>query len=113
MQLCAEYHIRHSEFLSWDVDDQSQALAFAMEKAAYCQLCGTADWQWDEKVGGSRHAFEAVENFCHGCYHQSGAQTNDPNRNMDGITVGLSRTNTREAAQRMVRQQKRYLAGER
>jgi hypothetical protein len=30
-------------------------------------MCGTAPWEWDEKQGGSRFAYEPVEEVCPGC----------------------------------------------
>lgn len=34
-----------------------------MEKAEFCQMCGTAPWQWEE----DRFSFEPVLEVCHGC----------------------------------------------
>lgn len=107
LQLCSEYGIPHSEFLAWEPDDQAKAIAFAIEKAMRCVMCGTAPWEWDEAQGGSRHAYEAVESFCHGCYAKAAGQSHDPNRNTDGITVELTARGGVDAARRMLKQRKR------
>ena len=107
LQLCSEYGIPHSQFLAWDPDDQAKAIAFAIEKAMRCAMCGTAEWEWIGEDGSRRRPYEAVEHLCMGCYAKSSAQTNDPNRNMDGITVELVPTNTRDSARRLVRQRTR------
>lgn len=64
-------------------------LAFASVKAEHCVMCGTAQWEWDPKQGGSRRAYEAVEVFCPGCYAKASMRTLDPGRNTDGITMEL------------------------
>lgn len=93
--------------LRWSPEDRAKSLAFTYEKALRCTMCGTAEWEWDEAQGGKRHAYEAVEKFCHGCYARASGQTHDPHRNMDGITVELAPTGTREAAQRLLRARER------
>lgn len=112
LSVCSDYHIPHSEFLAWDLDDQSKAIAFAIEKAIRCTMCGTAPWEWDALSGGSRRAYEAVEVTCWGCYTKAAAQVHDVNRNMDGVTVELTPTGTRESAQRLLRQRDRAQRGE-
>lgn len=98
----------HSEFLAWDDEDRMKALAFLMEKAERCQMCGTAPWEWEQ----NRHAYEAVEHFCHGCYLTASAHVNDPNRNLDGITIELTRTGTQDAAKRLLKAKLRSERGE-
>lgn len=100
LKTCKQYQIKHSDFLAWDPDDQAKALAFEIEEAQHCQMCGTAGWEWDDAEGGSRFAYEAVEHFCHGCYLLAAGHTHDPNRNTDGITVELAPARTVEAARR-------------
>jgi len=34
-----------------------------MEKAARCQMCGTADWEWE----ADRYAYEPAVRLCRGC----------------------------------------------
>ena len=50
--------------MEWDPEDRSKALAFLFEKGERCQMCGTAEWEWDE----NRHAYEPVLRTCWGCY---------------------------------------------
>jgi|SRR5690606_11852700 len=64
MSFCTEKGIPHSEFLSWDIADREKAMAYLLEDAVTCQLCGTAPWQWAE----NEHAFMAVDHWCKGCY---------------------------------------------
>lgn len=107
LQICSEYGIPHSTFLAWDTDDQAKAIAFAIEKGMRCGLCGTAGWEWDETQGGSRHAYQAVENFCHGCYALAAARVNDPNRNSDGVSVELVIGGGAAGARRLLKQKLR------
>lgn len=107
LQICSEYGIAHSVFLQWEPADRAKALAFFLEKSSRCQMCGTADWEWDEKQGGNRRAYEPVERFCPGCHIKLSAATHDPNRNTDGITVELEPTGTRASALRLLKQARR------
>ncbi len=67
MAYCYEHAIPHSQFLSWEPEDRAKVLAFALEKGSRCQMCGTADWEWQE----NRFAYTPVEDFCQGCYQKS------------------------------------------
>ncbi len=67
MRLCNTWGIPHSEFLLWDDEDRAKALAYERHRAQICEMCGTAPWEWDEKQGGSRFAYEPVEEICPGC----------------------------------------------
>jgi hypothetical protein len=58
-------------------------------KAEHCYMCGTSQWEWDPKRGGSRRAYEAVEVFCPGCYAKASMRHLDDGRNSDGVTVEL------------------------
>lgn len=107
LQLCSDYGIPHSTFLDWAPDDRAKAKAYFIEKALRCSMCGTADWEWDPNVGGSRRAYEPVEKFCMGCYLKAAAAPRDPNRNTDGITVELARTDDQDHARRMVKAERR------
>lgn len=89
LQFCNEHGIPHSEFLAWDPVDRVKALAFTIIKAEHCVMCGTSAWEWDPKQGGNRHAYEAVEVFCPGCYAKASMRQLDAGRNTDGITVEL------------------------
>lgn len=83
MALCSKYRIRHSEFLEWDEVDRGKALAFAIEEGLRCQMCGTADWEWDE----NKHAYEPIAKLCHGCYLKDTAS--DDSKNLPGTSVVL------------------------
>ena len=82
MSYCYEKGIPHSEFMTWDPDDRSKTLAYLLEDASKCGMCGTAEWEWDK----DRRAYEAVEKFCMGCYlkHVVGEES--------GQTPGMSIT---------------------
>jgi hypothetical protein len=78
---CYEHGIPHSEFLEWLNEDRAKALAFMLEKASRCEMCGTADWEWAE----NQHAYEPVERFCMGCYLKHMA--NEDNKSLPGTTI--------------------------
>ncbi len=63
-------------------------------------MCGTADWEWDPKQGGSKFAYEAVARHCQGCYVKD-ATTEDTERR-PGLIVELHPTGTVESARRLV-----------
>lgn len=64
-------------------------------------MCGTAPWEWDPEQGGSRHAYDAEDQLCHGCYvTQSFSERNDGEKSMPGTTVGLV-PNTAERRERV------------
>jgi hypothetical protein len=94
--------------MGWDPQDQAKAKAFMLEKAARCQMCGTAAWEWDPERGGSRFAYEPVGVLCQGCYVKDGS-SHDTER-MPGVTIELHPTGTRESAQRLVAAQRRSMA---
>jgi hypothetical protein len=104
LQFCDEHGLPHSQFLSWDPSDRSKAIAFVMEKAERCVMCGTAAWEWAE----NRRAYEPVEHFCQGCYLK--AVANDDPRAQPGITIELLPTGTPEAAHRHIKAQQAWEA---
>ena len=63
MDLCAEFKITHSKFLSWSAEDRGKALAHLIEKNSKCPQCGTAEWEWAE----DRRAYYPMEKICSGC----------------------------------------------
>lgn len=107
LSFCNEHGLPHSQFLHWHPEDRAKALAFLTEKGLRCVLCGTAEWEWDPEQGGRRDAYEPVEHRCHGCYLKAKAQSHDPTRDSDGITIDLLPTRTREAAQRHLKAARR------
>lgn len=67
MTFCNEKGIPHSVFLEWLPEDRAKAMATIMEASLRCNMCGTAQWEWDE----NKFAYAAVEEFCQGCYQKS------------------------------------------
>jgi hypothetical protein len=58
-------------------------MAYLVEDGQRCQMCGTADWEWEE----NKFAYEPASHFCRGCYlkdtHQKDGQT------LEGTTATL------------------------
>lgn len=102
LQYCNEHGLAHSAFLQWDPADRAKALAFVMEQAERCVMCGTAPWEWQD----NGFAYEPVEHFCKGCYLKEVA--NEDQRSHPGLTIELSKTGTAEAARRQLKQQQAY-----
>ncbi len=68
MRFCNTHGLSHSEFLTdWSDEDRAKALAYMAFESKVCGLCGTAPWEWDEEQGGSKFAYEPVEEICPGC----------------------------------------------
>lgn len=86
MRFCNDNGIPHSEFLGWDAVDRAKQLAYMMEEAERCAMCGTADWEWDE----DKHAYTPIENFCRGCYMERAYS--DDRELLPGTTVRLAKT---------------------
>lgn len=80
----------HSEFLSWDEDDQDKALGFTREQAKQCSGCGTRKEDWD----ADRFAFVADSYQCPGCELISMEQDN-VREGLRGVKIFL-RPNVRE-----------------
>jgi len=94
MAFCNEHGLPHSEFLSWEPEDRAKALAFVFEKATRCELCGTADWEWE----ADRKAYEPVEKFCMGCYLKHMAD--EGGGQMPGTSFIMEPTKTQASAKR-------------
>lgn len=103
MSLCNEWGIPHSEFLAWDAEDRAKAMAFVMVKSERCELCGTAQYEWDE----NRRAYEPVETFCMGCYLKHGAE--EGQSYPPGTSITMIDTSSVEYAKQQVAEQRRYL----
>ena len=86
----------HSQFMEWDPEDRAKALAFMFEEASRCQMCGTADWEWDE----NKHAYEPVLQTCWGCYYKEIAREGEEIG--PGVTVILEKPGTMQSAKRQV-----------
>jgi hypothetical protein len=67
MRFCYSAGIPHSRFLDWEEEDRAKALAWMTYEAQVCSMCGTAPWEWNPEEGGSRFAYEPVEEICPGC----------------------------------------------
>lgn len=100
LSFCSEHGIPHSEFLDWSAEDRAKALAFLVEKGLRCDLCGTAEWEWQQ----DRRAYEPVEKFCMGCYLKHMA--NEGSNSMPGTTIALAPTRGTKAAKRRVKERR-------
>jgi len=103
MSYCYEHGIKHSEWLDWDPVDRAKVVAYRLEEADRCAMCGTAQWEWDE----NRFAYEPVEKLCQGCYLKEIARQ-DSHGEMPGTTITLLPTNTQAAARRMLMMKQRW-----
>lgn len=70
---CVDKGIPHEDFLDWDVESRAKVIAYLMEMAETCQLCGTAGWEWEE----NRYAYDVEEVFCPGCYRKEVSSEGD------------------------------------
>lgn len=102
MAYCFERGIPHSEFLSWEPEDRAKVLAFAVEQAERCVMCGTANWEWEE----NRFAYTPVEEMCQGCY-QKGVFSDSESKPLPGTNVKLVPTTPLLRAQTAVTAKKR------
>jgi hypothetical protein len=100
MSYCFEKGISHDEFLAWSNEARAKTLAYALEQASRCQLCGTAEWEWDE----NRFAYEPEEKFCHGCHLK--AVASEGNNSLPGTTVELTPVTDLSKAVKKVRHQR-------
>jgi len=105
MSYCYENGIPHSVFLEWEPEDKAKTLAFMMEKGSRCELCGTAEWEWE----ADQFAYEPVEKMCKGCYlkHMAGEGAGQ----MPGSSISMEPTRTIQAAQRHERMKRDQLHG--
>ena len=78
-------------------------MAFVTIKSERCDLCGTAEYEWDE----NRRAYEPVEKFCMGCYMKAGAEENETY--LPGSSITLVDTSSIEYAKMKAAEAKRYL----
>jgi hypothetical protein len=102
MQFCNENGIPHSEFLTWNPEDRAKAMAFVMETALRCNLCGTAPWEWED----NKFAYQATEEFCKGCY-QKAVFTDTQSKSLPGTNVKLVPTTPMMKARMAVQAKKR------
>jgi hypothetical protein len=102
MGYCHEKGIPHSVFLEWDPEDRAKTLAYSLEQALRCTLCGTAPWEWEE----NKFAYTAVDEFCKGCYHKSMYKDTESN-SLPGTNVKLVPTTPQLKAKMVVTARKR------
>ena len=95
MLICSEMGIPHSEFLYWYPEDRAKAIAYQLEKASKCAMCGTAEWEWEE----NKFAYEPVSKLCMGCYVKEVAS--EDTMQQPGVTISLAPTTTIASAKRM------------
>jgi hypothetical protein len=83
VQWCSDHGLPHSALFEWTPEDRSKLIAYLAEHNQRCQLCGTADWEWEEDRG----AYEPVNKQCWGCYTKDAAK--DQNDSLPGSTITL------------------------
>ena len=103
MAYCHDKGIPHSEFLEWDPEDRAKVLAYSLEQASRCNMCGTAEWEWEE----NKFAYTPIDNFCRGCYQKSVFSEQESNKSLPGTNVKLVPTTPLMKAQMQVKAKKR------
>lgn len=95
MSYCGPHGIPHSEFLNWSDQDKGKALAWMVEDRQRCDMCGTAQWEWEE----NRHAYHAREEICPGCERKEYANSDEGGKRHPGkYTVLVPNRKTRPEA---------------
>jgi hypothetical protein len=102
MTFCNEKGIPHSEFLQWLPEDRAKTLAFVMETALRCTMCGTAPWEWED----NKFAYAPIEEFCQGCYQKSVYQDTE-SKSLPGTNVRLVPTTPMMKAKMKVQAERR------
>lgn len=92
MEWCSNAGMPHSELLAWSDEDRSKLMAFLLEDAERCQMCGTSPWEWEE----DRFAYEALLMRCEGCARKEFARDDDSDQ--PGARIALV---PKTAAQKM------------
>ena len=67
LAVCASYGMPHSAFLAWSHADRDKAIWWHIRQRQTCPGCGTRAEEWDERLGGHRHAYDPREVRCRGC----------------------------------------------
>lgn len=101
MSYCVEKGIPHDVWLSWPAESRAKHLAYMLEQADTCQLCGTAEWEWKE----NSFAYEVSETFCRGCYMKEVAS--EEAGKLPGTTVNLVPANAQRLAKQILIEQQR------
>ena len=89
MAVCAHYRIPHSTLLDWPADDRSKAIWWHIRTKTTCSGCGTRPEEWDEDLGGDRHAYAATEYRCPGCEQVQAKQASLGDEQGRGVYVAL------------------------
>jgi len=90
MSFCNQHGIPHSVFLDeWSEDDRAKALGYMAYEGSMCSMCGTGRWEWDPEQGGSRFAYEPVEEICPGCEKKDWLRDNSEHR--AGVYIALQK----------------------
>lgn len=87
MAWCSDHALPYSSLLRWSPEDRARLNAYLLEKAGQCQSCGTSKWEWDPEQGGSKFAYEAVEEHCQGCLVKEAASEDSSNIPGSRITL--------------------------
>jgi len=82
---CSEHGLPHSHLLEWSDEDRAKLVAYLMESAARCQMCGTSPWEWEE----DRLAYGPATEQCQGCYIKDTAAEDDDTPKLKGSRVVL------------------------
>jgi len=75
-------------------------MAHRIEQQLRCDMCGTAQWEWDPAQGGSRFAYEPEDEFCPGCNMRHNAS--EDKKSLPGTTVRLVKKTAQQKAQEWV-----------
>ncbi|MEO3875524.1 hypothetical protein ABGB18_42655 [Nonomuraea sp. B12E4] len=89
LDVCAEYRIPHSAFLSWDQDDRDKALWHHIWRRQECPNCRTREEEWDESRGGYRYAYVPEKARCRGCEVKEQAQETVTSEDGRGVYITL------------------------
>ena len=100
MRYCYEHAVPHSQFLEWPVEDRGKLLAYMAEQALRCDMCGTADWEWDQ----DKFAYTPTTKFCRGCHQKAVASEGD---SAPGSRVVLAPLTKQQRAKMLIKERKR------
>lgn len=101
MKYCLEKGIPHDDWLSWSPESRAKHLATMFFEAEVCQLCGTAQWEWEE----NRFAYEAEEKFCQGCYVKT--VSGEDRNSLPGTTISLIASTEQRKAEKLLAELRR------
>lgn len=91
MEYCGPRGIAHSVFLSWDDDDQDDAIAWMQDQQDICGNCGTRQEDWLDEEGHELRIpkLEPHDSRCYGCKSRAEYQTylDDEGANPNGLYI--------------------------